>query len=86
MSKILPSSYFANSWFNTDSSTNQQNLFKFGSKNLGKIYKTSFKLFIEYFYMTSNLFQSSKTMAKASELLRSYSNNYKFLTWASINK
>ena len=86
MSKILPSSYFANSWFNTNSSTNQPTLFGFGSENLGKIYKTSLKLFIEDFYMTSNLCQSSKTMAKASELLRSYSNNYKFLTWASINK
>ena len=67
-------------------SINQPTLFEFGSKNVGKIYKTSFKLFIEDFYMTSNLCQSSKTMAKASELLRSYSNNYKFLTWASINK
>lgn len=86
MSKILPSSYFANSWFDTNSSINRPTLFEFGSKNVGKIYKTSFKLFIEDFYMTSNLCQSSKTMAKASELLRSYSNNYKFLTWASINK
>ncbi|AGI48893.1 NADH dehydrogenase subunit 11 (mitochondrion) [Nannochloropsis oceanica] len=86
MSKILPSSYFANSWFRADFRTGQPTLFEFGSKNLGKIYKTSFKLFIEDFYMTSNLCQSSKIMAKASNLLRSYSNNYKFLTWASINK
>jgi len=86
MSKILPSSYFANSWFDTFSGNNQPTLFEFGSKNIGKIYKTSLKLFIEDFYMTSNLCQSSKTMAKASELLRSYSNNYKFLTWTSINK
>jgi hypothetical protein len=86
MSKVLPSSYFANSWFDTNSGKRQLSLFEFGSRKVGKIYKSSFKLFIEDFYMTSTLCQSSKIMAKASELLRSYTNNYKFLTWSSINK
>lgn len=79
MSKLLPSAYYANSWFET-TLLSRPSSFGFGSSPRGKIYKSSLKLSIEDFYMTSNLCQSSKTMAKASELLRSYTNNYKFLT------
>lgn len=86
MSKLLPSSYYANSWF--ENTTNSRfSLFGFNwQAKEGKMYKSSFKLSIGDFYMTSNLCQSSKIMAKASDLLRSYSNNYKLLTQASISK
>nr|AGI49070.1 NADH dehydrogenase subunit 11 [Nannochloropsis gaditana]AHX24927.1 NADH dehydrogenase subunit 11 [Nannochloropsis gaditana] len=86
MAKILPSSYFANLWFDKDFHMKQQSLFKTRPKNSGKIYKMPFKLLVEDFYMTSNLCYFSKVMAKASNLLRSYNNNYKFLSWSSINK
>ena len=85
MSKILPSSFFANSWFEKVLASPFVP-FDFGVRKEGKIYNSPFKLFIEDFYMTSNLCRSSRTMAKASDLLRSYSNNYKFLAWTSIKK
>jgi NADH dehydrogenase/NADH:ubiquinone oxidoreductase subunit G len=78
-SKILPSSFFANRWFTKIS----QSRFDFEFSQEGRIYQSPFKLFIEDFYMTSTLCQSSRIMAKASEFLRSYSNNYKFLNWVS---
>lgn len=80
LSKILPSSYFSNSWFSSHSPSN----FHFGNVSREKVLKSSLKLSIEDFYMTHSLCQSSKTMAKASELLRSYSTNYKFLTHLSL--
>lgn len=78
-SKVLPSSFFANRWFVKV----PQSRFDFGFSQEGRIYQSPFKLFIEDFYMTSTLCQSSKIMAKASQFLRSYTNNYKFLNWAS---
>lgn len=80
ISKILPSAFFANMWFTNTPNT----VFNFGSIHVEKIYNSSFKLFIEDFYMTSILCLSSKIMAKASELLRSYMNNYRFLNWISV--
>ena len=78
-SKILPSSFFANRWFTKI----PQSTFDFDFLQEGRIYQSPFKLFIEDFYMTSILCQSSKIMAKASQSLRSYTNNYKFLNWVS---
>jgi NADH-quinone oxidoreductase subunit G len=74
LSKILPSSYFSNLWIPKNS------FFTFGISSKEKLFKTSLKLAVEDFYMTHSLCLSSKTMAKASILLRSYSTNYKFLT------
>lgn len=79
VSKILPSSFFANRWFTKV----PQSRFDFGFSQEGRVYQSPFKLFIEDFYMTSILCQSSKIMAKASQFLRSYTNNYKFLNWVS---
>jgi NADH dehydrogenase/NADH:ubiquinone oxidoreductase subunit G len=78
-SKILPSSFFANRWFTKI----PQSRFEFDFSYKGKIYQSPFKVVVEDFYMTSILCQSSKIMAKASQFLRSYSNNYKFLNWVS---
>ena len=85
ISKLLPSSYYANSWFEKTLGSSL-GVFEFGAvaRKKGRIYNTPFKLFIEDFYMTSPVCESSKTMAKASDLLRSYTNNYKFLAWSSI--
>lgn len=77
-SKILPSSFFPNTWFTKVSNS----FFDFGPTNLiERVYKSPFKLFIEDFYMTSATCQSSKFMAKASQYLRYIMNNYKFLNW-----
>lgn len=72
ISKILPSSLFASKWFAKISKSS----FDFDFSNEGRLYKSSLKLFIEDFYMTSTLCFSSRTMAKASEFLRSYSHNF----------
>jgi NADH dehydrogenase/NADH:ubiquinone oxidoreductase subunit G len=81
-SKILPSFYFANSWFskrnNSVASCLPTNLVR-----KEKIYVSYFKLPIEDFYMTNRICQSSRIMAKASQYLRSYFHNYKFLTYVS---
>lgn len=78
ISKILPSYYFADSWFVKSTSTLSMG-YTLGQLYPEKLIKSSFKLFIEDFFMTNDLCQSSKVMAKASESLRSYSTNYKFL-------
>jgi NADH dehydrogenase/NADH:ubiquinone oxidoreductase subunit G len=81
MSKLLPSSFFANSWF----SRNVQVLaksFQFGKQRSGKILISSFKLFLEDFFMSTALCQSSKVMAKASDFLRLSAEHYKFLTYS----
>jgi predicted molibdopterin-dependent oxidoreductase YjgC len=78
ISKILPSYYFADSWFVKSTCTLSMG-YTFGQLYPEKLIKSSFKLFIEDFFMTNDLCQSSKVMAKASESLRSYSTNYKFL-------
>lgn len=85
MSKILPSSFFANSWLEKILA-NPFVSFEFGLRKKGRVFNTPLKLCIEDFYMTSNLCRSSRTMAKASEFLRSYATNYKFLAWTSIKK
>lgn len=83
LSRILPSAYYSNTWFTVKT----KNLsLTFGEPQKERILKTSFKLFLEDFYMTHILCQSSKVMAKASESLRSYSNNYKSLANISFKK
>jgi NADH dehydrogenase/NADH:ubiquinone oxidoreductase subunit G len=84
-SKILPSSYFANSWFSNPEKTLSSS-FDFGKVMKEKILKSPFHLFIEDFYMTNIFCQSSPIMAKASESLRLYSHNYKFLNFLSYKK
>nr|YP_009237689.1 NADH dehydrogenase subunit 11 [Trachydiscus minutus]AML60698.1 NADH dehydrogenase subunit 11 [Trachydiscus minutus] len=77
-SKILPSLYFANSWFlHRESSIAHLSLFVPFKKE--KVLFSYLKLPIEDFYMTHRLCQSSRIMAKASQYLRSYFHNYKFL-------
>ena len=83
ISKILPSSYFANHW-KMSSKTLIPSSFSFGNIRKEKIIKSYFKLNLEDFYMTNSICQSSRIMAKASESLRSYSNNYKFLIHSSL--
>jgi hypothetical protein len=43
-------------------------------------------LFLEDFFMSARLCQSSKVMAKASDFLRSSATNYKFLTYVDLKK
>lgn len=83
ISKILPSSYFANHW-KMSGKTLLPSSFSFGSIRKEKIIKSYFKLNLEDFYMTNSICQSSRIMAKASESLRSYSSNYKFLIHLSL--
>lgn len=83
ISKILPSSYFANHW-KMSPKTLLPSSFSFGSVRKEKIIKSYFKLNLEDFYMTNSICQSSRIMAKASESLRSYSSNYKFLIHLSL--
>lgn len=79
-SKILPSFYFSNSWFlNRESSVANLIMPTFSSQK-EKISFSYLKLPIEDFYMTNRLCQSSRIMAKASQYLRSYFHNYKFLS------
>jgi NADH dehydrogenase/NADH:ubiquinone oxidoreductase subunit G len=85
MSKLLPSSFFANFWFSKNSQS-LACLFPFGKIRRGRILISSFKLFLEDFFMSNALCQSSKVMAKASDFLRSSLNNYSFLTYSSLKK
>lgn len=78
-SKILPSFYYANSWFSKREASIASS-FQFPSNRKEKIYISYFKLVVEDFYMTNHLCQSSRIMAKASQYLRSYFHNYKFFT------
>lgn len=81
VSKILPSFYFSNSWF-----SKREGLLHLSSCNTDYLQKNKvafsyFKLSIEDFYMTDQICQSSRIMAKASQYLRSYFHNYKFLNY-----
>jgi len=78
-SKILPSFYYANSWFSKREGSIAISL-QLSNVKKEKIYLSYFKLVVEDFYMTDQLCQSSRIMAKASQYLRSYFHNYKFLT------
>lgn len=78
ISRILPSFYFADSWFIKTESTLSSS-FSFGNIYAERFFKTPLKLLIEDFFMTHGFCQASKVMAKASNTLRSYSTNYKFL-------
>lgn len=80
LTKILPSSYYSNSW----SGHTIPSSFLLDFSTYHRVLKSSFKLSVEDFYMTHSLCQSSRTMAKASELLRSYWTNYKFLTYVTL--
>jgi NADH dehydrogenase/NADH:ubiquinone oxidoreductase subunit G len=77
-SKILPSLYFANLWFSKREKA-PISLLRTDMKE--KLYVSYLKLPIADFYMTSAYCQSSRVMAKASQYLRSYFHNYKFLTY-----
>lgn len=85
MLKVLPSSFFANSWFSKNEGVLSR-FFSFGKIRSGRILKSPFKLFLEDFFMSSFLCQSSKVMAKASESLRVSATNYKFLAYSSLSK
>jgi hypothetical protein len=52
----------------------------------GKILISPLKLFLEDFFMSARLCQSSKVMAKASDFLRFSATNYKFLTYVDLKK
>jgi len=78
-SKILPSFYYANSWFSKREGSIASSVHLAGIEK-EKIHLSYFKLAVEDFYMTNQLCQSSRIMAKASQYLRSYFHNYKFLT------
>lgn len=78
-SKILPSFYYANSWFSKREGSVASS-FQFQNNRKEKIHISYFKLVVEDFYMTNHLCQSSRIMAKASQYLRSYFHNYKFFT------
>lgn len=85
VSKLLPSSLFANLWFSKNDGILSKS-FSFGKIRVGRILNSPFKLFLEDFFMSAALCQSSKVMAKASESLRSSATNYKFLAYASLSK
>lgn len=78
-SKLLPSLYFANSWFLNREGSIANSILLAPSSSKEKILFSYLKLPIEDFYMTNRLCQSSRIMAKASQYLRSYFHNYKFL-------
>jgi len=78
-SKILPSFYYANHWFSKREGSIALS-FQLSENRKENISVSYFKLAVEDFYMTNQLCQSSRIMAKASQYLRSYFHNYKFLT------
>jgi len=80
--KITPSFYFANSWFLKREGSIASSL-SLSTVHPQKLHLSYFKLAVEDFYMTNQLCHSSRIMAKASQYLRSYFHNYKFLTQAS---
>jgi NADH dehydrogenase/NADH:ubiquinone oxidoreductase subunit G len=80
-SKVLPSFYFANSWFLKREGSIASSL-QLSSIKAQRINISYFKLAVEDFYMANQLCQSSRIMAKASQYLRSYFHNYKFLPQA----
>lgn len=84
-SKILPSAFFADAWFSNREKT-LSFFFGLNKEKKEKITKSYFKLLIEDFYMTNIYCNSSRIMAKASESLRSYTTNYKFLNFISYKK
>lgn len=85
LSKLLPSTLFANSWFSRNGKS-LAHVFHFGKVYRGKILISPLKLFLEDFFMSTRLCQSSKVMAKASDFLRSSATNYKFLTYVDLKK
>nr|YP_010455080.1 NADH dehydrogenase subunit 11 [Vischeria punctata]UUA03916.1 NADH dehydrogenase subunit 11 [Vischeria punctata] len=78
LSKILPSYYHTDKWFNLVNLSTIKN-FDFGMVFKEVILCTNLRLIIEDFFMTQNFCYSSPTMAKASGLQRANSYNYGFL-------
>jgi NADH dehydrogenase/NADH:ubiquinone oxidoreductase subunit G len=81
VSMFLPSSMFANVWF-AKNDGNLAHSFFFGKTRKEIVLKSSFKLFLEDFFMSSSLCHSSKVMAKASSNLRLSATNYKLLSYS----
>nr|QFO87195.1 NADH dehydrogenase subunit 11 [Eustigmatos cf. polyphem] len=78
LSKILPSYYYTNKWFNSGNLSINK-VFDFGMLSKEIVLGSNLRLIIEDFFMTQSFCYSSPTMAKASSLMRTNSFNYNFL-------